>query len=367
MSRLIASLALAWMLAGSAGNPALAAPHPTQCNTAILKMKEVQYWSGPKSAPAGQWRCTGTHCSESGWLYYPNRKDLYNLPAIVFNPGSGQQKGERSFCAIAEFFTQQGYAVFVPLRRGYEATNGDFASTGLYFSDYQDTCAANLQCLVPDGSGGCAKCESGLCAAACTDDARQLKLVEDLQSETAEVQAAFTYLKNTPSIRPPGTKPDPTKAYLVNPNLIAVMGHSFGGIVSLFNNALDGRPTAVVDISGDALSWGGNPALDTGLENAVLTAKKPLFCFQPRNEIHIEPTQHFSQVALDSGQRTQAALFPPSIPKHADGTPCTSQEIAEQATDCTADDVHINFVIDPSQVAHWGPAALAFLRLYGGS
>lgn len=143
------------------------------------------------------------------------------------------------------------------------------------------------------------------------------------------------------------------------------MGHSFGGIVSLFNNAHDGHPTAVVDISGDALSWGNNPTLDTSLETAVQAAKKPLFCFQPRNEIHIQPTQQFSQVALDNGERTQAALFPPSIPKHADGILCTSQEIAEQAEDCAADDVHINFVIDPGQVAHWGPAVLAFLRLYG--
>jgi len=367
MQRLISSLALAGALVAGGGIPALAAPHPTQCNTAILKMKEVQYWSGPRSAPAGAWRCTGTHCAEFGWLYYPNRKDVYNLPAIVFNPGSGQLKGERAFCAIAEFFTQQGYAVFVPLRRGYAATNGDFASTGFYFSDYQDLCVANLQCLVPDGAGGCAKCESGLCASACTGEARQLKLVEDLQSETAEVQAAFTYLKNAPSVRPPGTKPDPAKAFLVNPNLIAVMGHSFGGIVSLFNNVLDSRPTAVVDISGDALSWGSNPALDTGLETAVQGGRKPLFCFQPRNEIHIQPTQRFSQVALDNGQRTQAALFPPSIPKHADGTLCTSQEIADQSEDCAADDVHINFVIDPGQVAHWGPAVLAFVRLYGGS
>src|SRR5215471_10642200 len=94
----------------------------------------VQYFSESDAGPNDP-RCNGPNCSLWGWLYTPDPFyscppvaragtvgdtaacfGLVRHPAILFVHGHDLERSE--VCAIADFFTRNGYTVFAPLRRG---------------------------------------------------------------------------------------------------------------------------------------------------------------------------------------------------------------------------------------------------------
>jgi hypothetical protein len=265
-----------------------------------------------------------------GYLYLPNQSKIAdsprNLPLIVFNHGSGQPVNEA--CEMATYFSDRGFAFFIPHRRGHGL------STGVYYNDYLD-----LVCLRSDEN------KFGVCGKILVDTL----MLTYLQDETFEIAQAISYLS---SLRNSDHKA------IINPNKVAIMGHSFGGIVTLFNNKLLTNHNAAVDIAGASESWDyfddedgddtpdNSPSITT-LKNAVRGAQKPIFFLEPKNDVSIRPTVVLSSVAGNNSERYQAAIYPP---------------VADVLSSAGA---HGKFVTEHDQVIKWGPAVIEFLARNG--
>jgi pimeloyl-ACP methyl ester carboxylesterase len=266
-----------------------------------------------------------------GWLYIPNgTPPAGGFPVIVFNHGS--EEAPRPKCVFADDFVhEQRYALFVPVRRGHEG------STGMYFEDYADREADEACSVLPAG-----------CTASQRREFEQIATVEYLRDQRRDVADAIQFVKGEPGL---------------DPHRIGVMGHSFGGIVSLFFNMLSGDDTrAIVDISAGAQSWQGNAYLREQLVAAVGAAQRPIFFLQPKNDVSTLPTADLSNVAAHRNMRWQAAIFA-DVPD-ALIEPC-EEDPADPEEDSCADKAHARFVTDATQVAKWSPAVVDFLRRMG--
>jgi alpha-beta hydrolase superfamily lysophospholipase len=265
-----------------------------------------------------------------GYLYLPESSTVAaspkNLPLIVFNHGSDLSAGEQ--CEMAAYFSGEGFAFFVPHRRGHGL------STGVYYTDFLDqVCHRTDQ----NPFGTCGRVQNNSL------------LLDYLQDQTFEVAQAISYLSSlTNSAHQP----------IINPNKVAIMGHSFGGMVTLFNNNVLTNHRAAVDIAGASESWdyfdrddGNNtpddsPSIDK-LRAAVRGANKPIFFFEPKNDVSIRPTVVLSNVAGNHEERYQAAIYGP-VPGARDG-----------------EEAHGKFVTDHDEVQKWGPAVIEFLSRFG--
>ena len=268
-----------------------------------------------------------------GYLYLPGHSTVAdsprNLPLIVFNHGSEQSAYE--YCEVATYFTDKGFAFFIPYRRGQGL------STGMYYTDFLDLiCGRSDQ--NPFGT--------------CGRVGNNAVLLDYLQDQTFEVAQAISYvssLKNSAGER------------IINPNRIAIGGHSFGGMVTLFNNRLLTNHKAAIDIAGASESWDyfdgddetdgdntpDNSASIRFLKDAVRDANKPIFFLEPKNDVSIRPTVVLSKVAGDHSDRYQAAIYGP-VPGVRAG-----------------EEAHGKFVTDPDEIHKWGPAVIEFLARFG--
>ena len=278
---------------------------------------------------------TGGVTTFQGYLYLPGHSSISgspkNLPAIIFSHGSGQPVSE--VCAMATYFTDRGFAFFVPHRRGHGL------STGVLWSDYLDQ-VCNRTAQQPFGTCG-----------RVNNNELLLDYLADQTFEVARAMEFLLWIKNAAGDR------------VVNPNKVALMGHSFGGMVTLFNNAVMNDHRAAVNIAGASESWDyfdEDDGLNTPdnsqsiriLKSAVRSANKPIFSFQPKNDVSIRPISVLSAVAIDDLQRHQAAIYGPVPPDPGD----------ERIDTETA---HGKFVTDAGQIEKWGPAVIEFLARFG--
>ncbi len=276
-------------------------------------------------------RANGNHKVRlRGWVYIPDGEPpAGGFPVIVFNHGSEDTPAPK--CVLADVFVaEKRFVLFVPVRRGHTG------STGEYFEDYAERRTDEI----------CA--QLGGCLPAMRNEFVRFYTVEYLRDQRQDVKDAILHVKAYPK---------------VNPHRIAVMGHSFGGIVSLFFNMLSGDDTrAVVDISAGAQSWQGNAYLREQLAAAVGAAQRPVFFLQPGNDVSTLPTADLSNVAAHRNMRWQAAIFadvPQSLIQPCEVDPADPEE------DSCADKAHAKFVTDPTQVAKWSPAVVDFLWRMG--
>jgi hypothetical protein len=79
----------------------------------------------------------------------------------------------------------------------------------------------------------------------------------------------------------------------------------------------------------------------------VRDASKPIFFFEPKNDVSIRPTVVLSKVAGDHSERYQAAIYAP-VPGVRAG-----------------EEAHGKFVTDHDEVQKWGPAVIEFLSRFG--
>lgn len=141
--------------------------------------------------------------------------------AVVLNHGvpvSREQRARESaayFRAAAEVFAQRGYAVVLPLRRGFGATGGEFA----------------------EDAGSCANPD-----------------YKRAEHEAAEdVMAAYNYARTLP---------------YVDGSRMILAGQSAGGFVSIFTAGMR-KPEGLVAVLSFAAGRGGNPHLQPGVPCAV--------------------------------------------------------------------------------------------------
>jgi pimeloyl-ACP methyl ester carboxylesterase len=240
-------------------------------------------------------------------------------PAIIYNHGSvACPDGDTSCshapappCSIISYFVSKNYAVFTPRRRGY----GD--STGTYNSDWVDF----------------------LCGGTCGPLRPVLGTLE-LQSEAGEVKDAFHFLQSFATVSG------------VNASKVAIMGHSLGGIVSVFANTEAFGPLETLAIAAGSESWCGNDVLAGALTSAAGDAQSPTYYFEPKNDVDLSPTIELARAAGIHLARYDSAVYGPV--RDAAGDPLTCGKEA-----------HVCFTKDANEVKRWGPAALEFLKRYG--
>lgn len=288
---------LVWF--GCASGVLAACQNSQDCPKDPIRVSYVSLTNGPACNANGtcddpRATCQSGHCNISlvSWLYLPSlQPPAGGFAAVIFNHGSVGAPPHTAprACEIVRYFLSRNYAVLTPARRGYAP------STGTYFEDLPDRVAA-------------------------------------LKDEVNDVKAAFDYLS--------GGSP------LINPNKIAIMGHSIGGAVTIFANELDFGQRVALPIAAGSESW-NNETFRNALLDSVPKAKHFTYFFCPQNDVNPLSVVEEGRVAGEDGQQYQSTVFPP----------------VSYAT--SGEEAHVCFTKDSKMVRRWGKVAVQFLHRYG--
>jgi hypothetical protein len=283
--------------------------------------------------------CTsGNNCwiHMRGWLYYQDpvlHGAVKSKKTLIYNHGHNQERTEP--CAVVKYFVGEGWVVFAPLRRGHSSAtpnpipaNWEYInSTGVYIDDWVANCGHR-----DPVSGSCGK----------TDEELQGQY---MHRQVNEVEDQLAFVRELPAIGGTGRLADRTQ--------ISLLGHSFGGILTVLANAEVEHPyhNVAIDVSGAVLDW--SVFWRDELEAAQLRAQRPTYFLQPKNEFTLRPTQHLGSVAMRDSerQRSQAAIFPP--------TPFDPDNEDPEGLQA-----HEDFIGTLSQLKIWGPSAVEFSKRY---
>lgn len=231
-----------------------------------------------------------------GFLYLPQGAGPF--PAVLWNHGSEKWPGWQP--ELAAFYTANGFAFFIPHRRG----QGRSSDAGAYIVDRQPS---TFRVAVGGTDAG--------------------KAVIALHEEAShDVEAAVGWLRARPEI---------------DPGRVVMSGVSFGGIQTLLAAEKGLGVRAFVAFAPGAMSWRWVTGLDGRLEQAVLHAQAPVLIVQAQNDYDLSPSQVLGPL-LERERKGRAVLFPPF------GT--TKQE------------GHGAFACRAEGAAIWGPTVLEFFR-----
>jgi len=205
------------------------------------------------------------------YLYKPAGPEGTRFPLVIYNHGSrvGFDRQERRFPWIAKLLTAQGYAVLVPERRGYGKSEGQVFRDEVGFDVGE-------------------------------------KLVARMQAESGDVLAALPAMRNYPWV-------DTTR--------VAMVGWSFGGIVSVFAAGRANAPKlfAVVNQAGAALTWPKSPAVQVALPDAAKNIRVPLLCMVAENDATTESVTKVCAAAKARGTVTATIIYPAFTPAQDPG------------------------------------------------
>jgi len=164
-------------------------------------------------------------------LYKPDGDGPFS--AVIYNHGTrdGRERTPTAFPHVGRMLTRAGYAVLVPERRGYGKSDGE-----IWWKEV--------------GSD-------------------QSRLISRLQAETDDVLAGIDYLRGL--------------SY-VDTKRLAVMGWSFGGVVSMLAAARGAAFLAAVDQAGGALTWDGNSHMRSALIGAAEKSTIPTLFMVAKND-----------------------------------------------------------------------------------
>ncbi|HEV7243112.1 MAG TPA: prolyl oligopeptidase family serine peptidase [Thermoanaerobaculia bacterium] len=233
------------------------------------------------------------------WLPDAATRKAHAHPVLVYNHGHDSTQPP---CAIVNFFRNNGFLVFAPLRRGQGV------STGVFIADYAKAC------------DDCDEQE--------VYDARETMY---LQKQSEDIVDAVKWI---------------SKNDYADPDEIVILGHSYGGMAVLYANTLfpkleKGQHRAIIDISGGELTWDRNQIIHATLPAAVANGRYPILFLQPANGVSLGSTFNLVKVARKDDR---AHIYPPIDIKDKD------------------DDVHTRFIKSRDQVFDgWGQDALEFL------
>ena len=363
---------------------ALAAGDVSECNFGDdIFMKRVSYvpiTESNSNDPRAD--CTGNKCLVvmKGWLYYgvgtgdqdslesrtkgrggrqtkgEIEPKISNAPVLIYSHGHDKERTEP--CELAKYFVGAGFVVFMPLRRGHlakvpkdvENLKGwqKIASSGVHIDDYLDNCQkkGNCKCDL------CGIGNVGLCSREALD-------VDYLRKQVADVRDAIDFIKSYPAIG--------TKGKLADPNRIALIGHSYGGSLTVFANQALNQQNVAIAVSAAELSWDSEPVWESELGCAMREQKRPIYFLQPRNGRSLAPTKTLFGIALEKKLPALAAIFP--------NAPCSDRKTDKDRTEiyppnCDESEekeyrqAHSTFMGRESQIALWGPSVIDFIKRY---
>jgi dienelactone hydrolase len=113
----------------------------------------------------------------------------------------------------------------------------------------------------------------------------------------AEARAGLAFLRALPS---------------VNPRQIGIVGHSFGGSLTLFLATYDTTLRAAVIFAGSARSWNVSPELRRGLLDAVGRTSAPLFFIHAANDYSTAPGEALAAEMQRLGKPHRLKIYPPA-------------------------------------------------------
>jgi dienelactone hydrolase len=178
------------------------------------------------------------------------------FPAVLFNHGSGSDRADitagmqitEAASILAPFFVAHGYAFLYPIRRGQgpSSDQAPFMQDLLHHEEQTMGVEARLH--------------------------RQFILLTTEQLD--DVMAALAYLKGVPGI---------------DSRRIAIVGHSFGGQLTLLAAERDPTIRAVVTFAAGAGSWDRSPEIRQRLTGAVLKTNAAIMLTHAENDYSTSP------------------------------------------------------------------------------
>jgi carboxymethylenebutenolidase len=203
-----------------------------------------------------------------GVLYKPRGAGPF--PAIVYNHGSARgMASEQAFDALGPVVAKRGWLFFGPYRRG----QGLSAAAGPYIGDQINA----------------AYKKGGISAA----DRAAVRLLET--DHLNDQLAALAWLRSQS---------------FVEPERIAVVGNSFGGVETVLG-AQKGSYCAAVDFAGGAESWAVAPRLPSLMIRAVQNSPVPIVFVQAENDYNLGPTRALSEAMKKAGRDFELKIYPP--------------------------------------------------------
>jgi pimeloyl-ACP methyl ester carboxylesterase len=310
------------------------------------KSSVVEYWSGPPALGLLDPRCDlslefpiSQSCHLYGWLIKPASSTASSgvFPTIVYIHGSGDTQKKAQICEIANYFTERGYLFWAPYMRGVDDNSSGgplagFHNTGMYIEDWVDAQTT--------GNNG----ENTLAY---------------MQQEVVDIRAAFFKLLTLRS--------NDNSMPLVNLSKVAVMGHSYGGALTVLTAAQLMIPMAraAIDLSGAVLSWGDGPAWSDTLGEAVENRVMPIYFLQTTTEsptgTYDSTVELFAKADADAFTRGPAAMAIYSAPF----LPLDFLAACFARGDGYPKCVHSFFHRDHDQVMRWIPGVRRFLKEQG--
>jgi pimeloyl-ACP methyl ester carboxylesterase len=291
-------------------------------------------------------RQPGTPCTVDleGYLYLPGgnaiRTSKAHLPVVVAVHGSTVNNAGWSFREVARFFAKNGYAFFALQRRGHGPSLGE---------NLDDAPCAPSQIA-----------ETGICSQTEAD----IQGLQNLARQIFEVRQAIHYLESLHTgITFTGDPRDGLGAKLIDPAQLAILGHSLGGIISIFANTQNLGQQTVVDIAGASKNWDAydredGPGLDDTspsiqiLEDNVTAHTTPMMFLQPVNDCSTRPTVNFG-LAMGNEDQPAKQIYEATLFSAVPGT----------GGDCGT--AHTRFVDDCAQVLKWGPSVMTWMQRAG--
>ena len=199
------------------------------------------------------------------------------FPAILFSHGSSPAFPSRR-TALGPLFARHGYVFLFLFRRG----------AGLSASAGEESGAAIAREAALDGDAG--------------RNRAQLRLLET--ADLADAKAGLAFLRGLPS---------------VDPRRVGVVGHSYGGTLSLLLAEAEPEVGAVVDFAGAANSWPKSSALRQRLLAAVDHLTAPVLFIHAANDYSTEPGRALATEMEKRGKPRRLEIYPPLGSSRDDG------------------------------------------------
>jgi dienelactone hydrolase len=210
-----------------------------------------------------------------GFLFTPPGTGPF--PAVVWNHGSEKNPGTGpQFDAVARIFVPAGYVVFAPMRRGHGLSEGPYITDEIARTRQVQGAAAAERLMV------------------------RLMETEQLDDQLA----GLAYVKQLASV-------DATR--------LIVAGCSYGGIETLLAAERGAGYKAAIAISPAALSWEGNPMLQSRLVQAARNIEIPVMLLQPPKDASLEPSRVLGRELKRLGTAYRGKVYPAVGPADEQG------------------------------------------------